>query len=339
MFGKLEVLVERRIPMAMRPSTQKMLDFAGEDIVPERWLADTIILSVLAAVLCSVAFLVLTYVFESYFAFITGEYLFPALILIFTISLVATVLIRYLLVSFKIDDRRMKCQEILPDFLSVVAMNISAGMEPLAALYVSLRPEFNPITDEMKKIRSLSLGSKSLIDQLSLLKTQIDSNSLKTTVSIIERASLSGGDLAVLLASVSEDVRETNKIQKELESATKGYVTFITFLALIGVPLLLSVATLFLSIITVPTISGGLTSMLSINLSGKPIPVDQIQILFVVLITFSSISASFIFAVLWKGEMKQGIKYIPFMVPISLIVFFVFKSALKSVLGTFIGFG
>jgi pilus assembly protein TadC len=302
-------------------------------------VADTILLSVLIAVLCSIVFFVLTNIFESIFAFISGSSLFIVLALIFAISSIVTAFIRYSLVYFSIDDRKIRCQEVLPDFLSVVAMNISAGMEPLAALYVSLRPDFNPITDELKKIRSLSLGSKSIVDQLALLKTRIESNSLKNAVSIIERASLSGGDLSVLLESVSGDIRETNKIQKELESATKGYVTFITFLALVGVPLLLSVSTLFLSIITVPTIAGGLTSMLSVNLQGKPIPVDQIQILFLVLIAFSSIAASFIFAVLWKGEMKQGIKYIPILVPISLIVFFVFKNTLKSVLGTFVGFG
>ena len=338
MFGALGKFVERRIPMNLRVSIQKTLDFAGDDILPEKWLADTIILSIIIAVICFFVFLVLN-LFVEFIGKIFVNYYLLSLILSFVIPLVLTAGIRYLTVSFKIDDRKVRCQEILPDFLSVVAMNVSAGMEPLSALYISLRPDFNPITDEMKKIRSLSLGSKSVVDQLSLLRTKIDSNALKTTVSIIERASFAGGDLAVLLESVSQDMRESNKVQKELETATKGYVIFIAFLAVLGVPLLLSVATLFLSIITVPNISGGLTSMLSINLSGKPIPAGQIEILFIILIIFGSISASFIFSVLWKGEVKHGVKYVPLMVPAALIVFFACKAILKSILGSFIGFG
>jgi len=340
MFGKLSIMLGRRVPLDTRESTKKLLEFAGDETAPEVWVAETILTTLICAIVgTSIFYLMGITIFEKQFTFMLSRYLELTLIWVFIVLCVLTVLARYLAVSFKVDDRKRRCQEILPDFLSVVAMNISAGMEPLSALYVSLRPDFNPITDEMKKIRSLSLGSKSIVDQLSLLKTRIDSSSLSTTVAIIERASLAGGDLAALLGSVSQDLREANKIQKELETATKGYVTFISFLAIIGVPLLLSVSSLFLSIITVPNVSGGLVSMLSIDLSGKPIPVEQIDILFMVLIIFGSISASFIFGTLWRGEVKQGIKYIPLMVPASIIVFFVCKGALKSVLGTFVGFG
>lgn len=340
MFGRLTFVVGRRVPMKVRESTQQMLDYAGMDAAPEAWLADTTILAFLAALICTPAFYALgTTVFAKEMTFVIARYLELTLLLVFLISFALVAFIRYILVSFRIDDRKMRCQDILPDFLSVVAMNISAGMEPMSALYVSLRPDFNPITEEMKRIRSLALGSKSIVDQLSMLKTRIDSSSLRNTISVIERASMAGGNLATLLDSVSQDLREMNKIQKELETATKGYVTFIAFLALVGVPLLLSVSSLFLSVITVPNISGGLVSMLSINLSGKPIPVDQINILFLVLITFGSISASFIFSVLFRGVVKQGVKYIPFMVPASILVFFLCQQALKSVLGTFVGFG
>jgi pilus assembly protein TadC len=340
MFGRLCILLSRRVPRDTRESTQQMLDFGGEDIAPELWMADTILLSTIIAIIVTLLFFALgTSVFQKDLSFILGRYLALTLLLVLIIAFALVALVRYLLVSFKIDDRKAKCQDILPDFLSVVAMNLSAGMEPLTALYVSLRPDFNPITDEMKKSRSLSLGSKSLIDQLALLKTRIDSSSLRTTISIIERASSAGGDLATLLDSVSKDLRESNKVQKELESATKGYVTFIAFLAIVGVPILLSVATLFLSVVTVPNVAGGLTSMLAINLSGKPIPVGQIETLFIVMLTFSSISASFIFSVLWRGEMKHGAKYIPIMVPASLFVFFLAKGVLKGLLGSFIGFG
>ncbi|MEM2974311.1 MAG: type II secretion system F family protein [Candidatus Micrarchaeia archaeon] len=338
MFGILGRMLEKRVPTDMRISVQRMLDFAGDDTPPEKWVADTILISITTTLVCLSAFIALSTVFEKHFSLVIARFFEIAIILIAISAFVLAAMIRWLLVSFKIDDRKRKCQEILPDFLSVVAMNISAGMEPLAALYVSLRPDFDPITTEMRKLRSLALGSKSIVDQLSLLKTRIDSVSLRTTVAIIERASLAGGDLAMLLSSISQDLRENNKIQKELETATKGYITFITFLAIFGVPLLLSAATLFLSIITVPNIASGLTSMLAVSLSGKPIPVSQIEILFLVLIVFSSISASFIFSVLWRGEIKQGAKYIPLMVPASIAVFFFCQYALRKVLGTFIGF-
>jgi len=338
MFGKLGIMIERRVPINLNETTQTMLNFAGEDIPPERWMADTILLSVFTGIFFAGLYILLGMsLLDSNIMYIISRHPWVTIAFTFAITSGAVLLMRYLLVSLRIDDRKRRCQDILPDFLSVVSMNIAAGMEPLTALYISLRPDFNPITDEMKKIRSLSLGSKSIVDQLSLLKTRIDSNSLKTTVAVIERAASAGGDLGTLLDSVAQDLREANKIQKELETATKGYVTFIAFLAIFGIPLLLSVSNLFLSMVTVPTVSDGFSSMLPIGTGGNPIPTNQIEILFLVLIISGAISSSIIFSVLWKGEMKQGIKYIPIMVPLSVIVFFVCRETLRTVLGTFIG--
>ncbi len=294
--GWITKFVERRIPSSVRTDLKKLLDFAGEVTAPEEWLASNLIIAFITSI--SLAFL--PFLTPNFFVKQVSADLFPYLsVAIFIFSALLFILVAYFSLYYKLDARRRKVQQILPDFLSSVSMNINAGMEPLSALYVSLRPDFDPITTEMKKLRSLALGHKSIVEQLSLLRQTIQSPQLGTTISIIERATRSGGDLGKLLESVATDLRETNKLQKELETATRGYVYFIAFLILFGVPLLLSVASIFITFTSGAAIApSGFTATLGLSLTpSSPTPEEakqpkvseRIDIVFITLLAFSAI--------------------------------------------------
>lgn len=322
--------LEQKIPMSVRSLVKKYLDFAGIDEPPEKWLSSRI----LFAFIFSLAVALPVYFFapeENYFAIAS-----------FLVSAIALSAIFYFTLYYRINTRRERCNEMLPVFLSVVAMNLNAGMEPLSALYVSLRPDFAPITEEMKKIRSLALGHKSIIEQLSLLNQRIDSEQLRNVLAIIERAARSGGNLAALLQTTAQELDESNKLKQELKTATRGYIYFIGFLMLVGIPLLLSVASIFISVTSSQT-----TISLFPILTGELVPTEEappvqqktvaseIDIVFSLLVILSSIAAGLMFGVVSQGEIKYGVKFVPFILFISLLAYFTIRGVVTLALKTF----
>lgn len=321
MLRTIKEALKKRIPVSLRTSVGQLLAYAGEDVDAGDWVAGNIAF----AFIISLALALMPFIFPQFLpSFIQIERLPPLAVGIFVVVAFVFALLAYFSLYYKIDERRALTDRVLPEFLSVVSMNIAAGMEPLTALYVSLRPDYEPVSGEMKKIRSLALGHKSVLDQLNMLRSRIDSRSLRTTIAVIERASRSGGNLAQLLESIAYDLREENRLQKELETATRGYVYFISFLILFGIPLLLSVSSVFIKLTTTGTgLTTGFASIFGIN-TVAPVPIaEKIDPLFLLLLVFSSFSASLMLGVLWRGEIKHGAKYIPFFIVLSTGSFFV----------------
>ncbi|MEM3407897.1 MAG: type II secretion system F family protein [Candidatus Micrarchaeia archaeon] len=341
-FSNLLKNLEDRVPMYIKKKIQKLLLYAGEEEAPESWFIKNLIVSLLFGL----AFLSAPTIFFSYLSE-AGLNLTETRFLILSFIIGLTAFIVYWIFVFsalylKIEYRKRRTNEILPDFLSSVAMNIRAGMEPISALYVSLRPDFDPITSEMMKIRSLAIGSKSILDQLSYLTSKIDSNALRRTVAIIDRASRSGGELGRLLLSVADDLRDTNRVQKELETSTRGYVYFISFLTILGIPLLLSVSSVFISATAKQSQQftggfGGLISVIPISnvVTSQTLDPSAVLTIFIILISIGAISASLMLGVLWHGEVKQGFRYSIILLPLAIIAFLIFRSAMFSLIASF----
>lgn len=337
----LERAIEQRIPRWLQDDAQQALDFAGEDVSSKPWLARNILLTILLSALYSTAPFFFPGLFTTAFKpYITPANLHVVSLAIAIVSLIVFASIAYFSLYYRIDARRIKTQEALPQFLSSVATNLEAGIEPLSALYVSLRPEYAPITDELKKVRSLSLGPTSIIDQLSLIKGRIDSLSLRMTVAMVERASRGGGNLTKLLTGISRDIREMNELHKELITTTRGYIYLILFLVVVGVPLLLSVSTIFVKAVSAPTGGSlGSTDFLGFSLFGiskdlKPIG-NSIDIVFALLLAVGAINASLTLGVLQRGETKAGVKYIPLLLPLSVAAYFILGIVINKALVIF----
>lgn len=342
LFTFAERSLERRIPPGIEGSVQRSLDFAGEDVPARKWLARNALMILLLSALYSTAPFVFPVFFTTSLApYITQDDLSLLSAAIFVASVVLFAAVAYFSVYYRIDARRSRSQEVLPFFLSAVATNLEAGIEPLSALYVSLRPEFSPITDEMRKVRSLALGPKSIVDQLSLIRGRIDSTSLHMAITIIERAARSGGNLARILENIARDIRESNELQRELRTATRGYIYLILFLALAGVPLLLGVAATFVKFVTAPGVTqtelgAAFLGFLAYEERQPAQPVGEtIDLIFAVLLALGAVNASLILGVLWTGEAKAGVKYMPVLLPLSVALYFLFATAIKGLLGAF----
>jgi len=339
----LQELIENKISVERRVQVKKMLDFAGLEIKPEEWIAKNTIYTLFFSIVIAILPLIFQEIIVTNLPFLSYSTIPYLSLLVFVLMIILSASNAYFSVYYKIVDRRVRTKKNLPEFLSVVSMNLESGMEPLSALSVSSRSEFAPISDEMKKVRSLTLGHASVSEQLSLLRSRIDSHELNALVSIIERATKAGGDLIILLRSLSADLRIANELDEELKTATQGYVYFISFLIIVGIPLLLSVSSIFVSMIVASGIGGiGVESegilpvgmFVSQGEEAKFIS-ENINFVFIFLLIVSSVSASLMFGTLWGGEIRQGAKYIPILIILSISSYFILKNIVFGILQSF----
>jgi pilus assembly protein TadC len=321
-------VIGRAAPKEVVKSTEKALNFAGIDESAEIWLAKRVLA-------CAVISLALALSFTYYLAMLRFEPIKLALAFVLSLLLVAIAIafVFYMDVYYRIDERRKKCQRILPDFLSLVATNINAGVEPVTALYMSLRPDFSPITEELSKLRSLSISSSSVLEQLAYLEKRIDSRPLKMALRMIEKGTISGGKLSILLENVAADLRESNEIENELKTATRGYVYFILFLVIIGVPLLLAASSTFIKTIFSSGYGGSPSFLLFITIE-KEVSIEKLNsdALFAIFLIISSITSSLMLGVIWDGEVRNGVKYIPAIAFASFLSFSFFTSLIQRIL-------
>jgi pilus assembly protein TadC len=333
-IDNLVKVIGRMIPKGIKKSTEISLNFAGIEEDAEIWLSKKILTCISISLVLS---LIVTYFMNFYFYFdLTKSAI--VFVLIFLLAAAIIGLIFYFEIYYKIDDRRKKCQKILPEFLSLIATNINAGVEPISALYMSLRPDFSPITEELNKLKSLSMSSRSILEQLSYLEKRIDSRSLKMALRMIEKGAASGGKLSILLENVAMDLREANEIENELKTATRGYIYFILFLIIIGVPLLLAASSIFVKTIFSSKGFGGGPPFLLFIATEREATVEQLNVdlLFTAFLVIGAIASSLMLGVVWGGEMKNGVKYIPLITIVSYVFFFLFSSMIQRIL-SFLG--
>jgi len=75
-------------------------------------------------------------------------------------SFVLVWIITYSIINLMADKRTDEVEEALPDVLQIVSANISAGMTPYNALWVSARKEFGALAEEIKIAQKETLGGK-----------------------------------------------------------------------------------------------------------------------------------------------------------------------------------
>ncbi len=246
-------------------------------------------------------------------------------------------LFTYFQIYYRIESRTKIVESILPDFLFLVASNISAGMTPFSAFRASARKEFSPLNEEVKLATSKSLGTESFGSALKELSKRIKSRALKETVYFFTQAMKSGGRLTKLLETTANDLRNTQEMKKELISSTKMYVIFVAFVVIIGTPLLLSVAVQFLDMITkIQTenvLGSSEVSSLGFLSNGLNISSKFMQTIALILLLGNAILSSLFMGLISDGKTKMGLRYAPLIAIASIIVFIITRTVLSAFLG------
>jgi pilus assembly protein TadC len=242
--------------------------------------------------------------------------------------------------SLKKSDRINKIEDIFPDFLQSVSSNLRAGMTVDRAILLSARPEFAPLDKEILQAgKDISTG-KSVEFSLVAMSKRIDSEKIEKTLSIILSGIRAGGNLAILLEETSRSMRQRGFIEKKAASQVLMYVIFIFLAVSIFSPGLFSLSGILVETMT-ELMSGISTESMPQNI---PVSFSSINISTTFIFYFSILfiiamdtMASLVLGLVSKGDEKEGLRYLPIMLILSLGVFFILGKLLSGVMASFVG--
>jgi pilus assembly protein TadC len=247
----------------------------------------------------------------------------------------------YFYMDLRIFNRTQEMESLLADYLQLVSTNLRGGMSFEKSLWSAINPDFSVLANEVSLTSKKVLTGYDMDVALQEFADKYDSAILKRTISLIIGEIKSGGKIADLLDRIIEDLKETKELKQEMEASVVSYMIFIGVIVIVISPglfalsyNLLSVITGFTSRLAEATSGGGAALPISFATGG----VDQnsfrnFSYAAIALISFFS---SMIVAILEKGTVKGGIKYLPVFVGVALVIYQVLMMVLNMVFGRMI---
>jgi len=297
---------------------EKYLKYCGFSIAPEKFVRFVIILAIIMLSFSIVVF------------FLSGV---VACISILIILLITEIFLHMVLVLVS-NKRASIAEEMLPDVLRLIASNLRAGILPERAFLMSARAEFGPLSEQIKEAGKCLIVGGSVEKAFKIIPEKINSPVLRKTINLMIEGITKGGNLAPLLEHLAEDIKSSLILRKDIKANVTSYTMFI-FLAIgIGSPILYS-ASLFLTetliglsnILPTQSIQSGMItlSLVGVNLSG-----NFIFWYSVILMIVAAIFGGLLVGLIQEGRELAGIKYIPILITLELVIFYLIKFKLLS---------
>jgi len=248
----------------------------------------------------------------------------------------------YKILKKKLNEaaRIKEMEATFPDFLQLVSSNLRAGMTIDRALILSAREEFAPLDKEIKSVGKDIVTGKELGLALNDMAKRTKSDKIEKTVGLIVRGLRSGGNLSILLEQISGNMRERDYMEKKASSNVLMYVIFIFFAVAFGAPVLFGLSSIMVEVLTdmvanVPDMGSSIQT--SFTIQEVNISVDFVIYFSLVFMIVIDILASLILGLVHKGKEKEGIKFIPPILIISLTIYFVVRIFLSNFMSGFFG--
>ncbi len=176
-------------------------------------------------------------------------------------------------------------------------------------------------------------------DALSELSRKYDSPVLSRSFQIVVEGLKGGGEVASIIDKVVENLRETKKLKDEMRATTLGYAIFISAVVGVIAPGLFALAKQLLVILSkfVAQLSGSLSqaSNLPVQFSTVAITPEDFTTFCYIALSVTSIFASLILSLIQRGNVRDGVRYIPVFVIVSVTVFYIAQLALGKMLALF----
>tara|TARA_Y100000034_G_scaffold96396_1_gene117363 strand:+ start:7347 stop:8381 length:1035 start_codon:yes stop_codon:yes gene_type:complete len=324
------------LPEKARPKIRDYLQRAGIYQIPYVlfgglfWLSSILTLIVFVLLWSKIS----TFATNALFMFITVFVGWFAIHLAIAFLIMALV---YFYFDYKIYNRTKQIEKVLPDFLTVFSENLRTGMTTDKSLWRSVKPEFGVLASEIKIAAKQVLTGKDIENALDDFSTKYDSPTLNRSLKLIVEGMKSGSEIASIIDKVVEDIRKTNDLKKRMATNAFTFMIFITVIVIFIAPGLFALSQNLLMII-----AKFVTNLQSAGVSATNLPIqfDTIAIEPADFETFSRASliitsffSSLIVAIISKGEMKAGLKYIPVFMIGSLLSHQLFISVLGALFG------
>ncbi len=246
----------------------------------------------------------------------------------------------YLVVSIAAERRKNEMESVLPDALLLISANLKSGLSIEKAFLLSARDEFGPLAEELRQTAMEMFGGEPVEESLENMRGRVKSELFKETLKLLVDGLESGGNTAELLESSAEDIRNSLELREEINSNIRMYVIFILMAAVVGAPLLFSIS-VYMSTTTAnmwqdvnmeDMETGGQLGLSFQQPNVNTAFFEEFSIMAIIMINFF---AGLIISEIKNANIKEGAKYIPVLITISVLLFFAIKGAVGSVMGGF----
>lgn len=313
----------RLYPRKTREKYKRRLCYAGSKINAERFIGFLLFFSIFAALALSFGLAKIT----SLSVFL----LFPAFFILVQV-------LAHMMLLLRADAKGRFIEDVLPDALQLMSSNLKAGLTTDKALMLSVRPEFGPLSDELNLVgKEVAVGkdiSKSLLD----MSDRIKSEKLHKTVLLITSGLKAGGELAPLLNHTSQNLRNQRFMEEKTKASVFMYVIFIFSAICFGSPILFSLSSFLVEVLAKNI---GAIEIAPTAAAQFPIAMTKVTIssgfitMFVLLcLVTTSILGSLVLGLIRKGREREGLKFIPILLAITISIFFLVRFLISSMLGS-----
>ncbi|MCW1301160.1 MAG: type II secretion system F family protein [Candidatus Nanoarchaeia archaeon] len=245
----------------------------------------------------------------------------------------------YSFLNLQLSSRASFVEKVLPDALLLIASNIRAGLTPDEAIIYSCREEFGPLARGLRKAAEKLLTGESTEKALREIPKVVKSRVLEEAVDLLIDGIRGGGEMATLLESIADDLRNTQTLKSEMRAIVRMYVIFTFLAATIISPLIYSLVSYLLStlasrwqtiqtpeIYKVPSLLGAGGGGVRL---GFRMDLNTINFFFLLHLITMNFFAALVIGLIERGSEREGIRYVPITIGLSLLLFFSFKYILQ----------
>lgn len=335
------------IPQRIRPYIRKYVEKAGQTEVPYKAFG-----IIFFAVILLTFFIWAIYIF---IPLMTGDEKIRILGYIIKISPVSMFFINFLswiVIPLILSALAMLCiwlyyeliiykrtkeiEDILPDFLQAVSVNLRAGMTFDKALWNSVSPDFEVLSKEIEIVAKKSMTGRDIENALQDFSDKYKSGIVKEAIELIIIGLKSGGSVTDLLDRLVANLRQTSNLKKELIAAVSGNIFFITIIAVVISPILFALS--YNLLIIIQSLGGRLGGAGNAIMGGFSFGTEAVKpadfILFSKLAVLSiSLLSAMIISNIKSGNLKGGFKYLPIFTIISYIIYLLALAAFNMLFG------
>lgn len=245
----------------------------------------------------------------------------------------------FVYLSLRKYKRKKQIEDVLPDYLQLVATNIGSGMTIDQALWYAVRSRFGILANEMELVAKKMMGGVDLDEALMDFSDRYDSDILRKSIVLLIEGSEAGGEVADLISKISWNIKDTQLMRKEVSADVTTYVIFITFAALVAAPLLFALAHRIIIVMAEVTSKMDFSNVASVGTKlpiqniGKGLNADEFKKFSYICLFITGLFSSMIISSVRKGNIKEGVRTIPIFVVIGIVLFIVFSAILTYFFG------
>lgn len=279
-------------------------------------------------------FLLIGFMRDSFSQFLTLTVCFALL----NIAMYWSVLIFFFLYyDSKFVKYEEEIEESLPDFLDNLVSNLKGGFILEKALLRSVREDQKALLEEMTLINEKIMSGKSVMDSLEEMQKKFSSQVISRTLFLIMEGLKGGGNLAVPLQRISENLKKIYMLNEEVKSSVGGFSMIIRMIGSCVAPALFSLAITLLVFISELLIL--LSKGEEVFASVQALPVEYVTYLTIfsyAMLVLISVFSSLIISQLNNEEIYRAIKSIPIVLLISCLIYYFLSQLLINYFSTVI---